>query len=329
MLVTLFAKPYNTTTSSSDPGIPYITWVSDKVFTTYSRGTVEGVYKNIEADLTTGIGLIEDKIYENAPSFHFTKAAAHAFAARFYLHKGDYGKVIEHATAAIGNSDPASLILDKVSFYNMTYTNMSYYYFSSSNKNNLLLVNIDSKYPGNYYGYRFGLGAVTNQALFLAGNVTGGSYAMTVYGSSPQYYNFPKMTTNIVGLLGMEEVLLNRAEAYARLQNYTAAMKDLNSWVSKSISNYKPAVHNVTQAKLLNYYQGKNIMDATIEAALDFKRVTYMQEGLRWLDILRLDRPVTHTAAPDFSTTLVPGDKRRQLQLPAEVVNEGMQLNPR
>jgi hypothetical protein len=328
MLVTLFAKAYDPATAASDPGIPYVTWVSKNVFAKYERGTVASVYQHIEDDLTTGLQLIQDKVYDNAPLFHFNIVAAHAFATRFYLFKRDYNKVILHAGTAIGNADPATLILDKVAFYNQTYTNMSYYYFSSGNKNNLLLQEVKSLYNTNYYNYRFGLGSEVNNYFFLSRNVTGGQYAMTAYGSSPQYFNFPKMTTNVIGLLSMEEVLFNRAEAYARLQNNAAAIKDLNSWVSKSIKDYNPNSHNLTEAKLTSYY-GLDANRSLIEAVLEFKQVTFMQEGLRWLDILRLNIPVTHTASPDFSTTLVAGDKRRLLQLPAEVVNEGMALNPR
>lgn len=328
MLVTLFAKAYDPATAASDPGIPYITQVSKNVFAKYDRGTVANVYKHIEDDLKTGLPLIQDKVYENAPLFHFNFVAANAFATRFYLFKRDYDKVILHANAAIGNNDPANLILDKVAFYKTTYTTMSYNYFSSSNKNNLLLQEVKGQYNTNYFNYRFGFGNEINTNFFLTSNVTGGEFAMDTYGSSPQYFNFPKMKTNVIGLLSMEEVLFNRAEAYAWLKNNAAAIKDLNAWISKSVKGYTAADNNLTEARLTSYY-GADITNSLIQATLDLKQVTFMQEGLRWFDILRLNIPVLHTASPDFSTTLVPGDKRRLLQLPAEVVNEGMALNPR
>lgn len=331
MLVTLFSKAYNPATAASDPGIPYMTTVSKNVFTKYSRGTVADVYKQIESDLTTGIPLIQEKLYGDAPKFHFTGQAAHAFASRFYLFKRDYQQVVTHANAVFGSANPAALIRNQVAVYKLSYNDMVTQYTSSSNPANILLQEMPgSKYMNNYYSYRYGIGSALNQTIFNAPNVTDGSYAMSIYGASPQYFNFPKFTDNlkIQPLLGMEEVLMNRAEANIRLKNYAAAIADLNIWISKNVSGYDPSTNNVDANKMMAFY-GLSQDAAMIQTALDFKRATYFQEGLRWLDIKRLDIPVVHTGANNFSTTLVPGDKRRLLQLPLEAVNDGMALNPR
>ncbi|MBS0031211.1 RagB/SusD family nutrient uptake outer membrane protein [Chitinophaga sp. 22321] len=331
MLVTLFSKAYNPATAANDPGIPYITKVSTTVFNKYDRGNVASVYQQIENDLTTGLPLIKDKAYGDAPKFHFTEQAAHAFAARFYLFKRDYAKVVTHATAVFGSASPASLIRDQVKIYStLQPVDMKLLYTSSSTPANILLTEIPgSKYPDNYYGFRYGIGTNINAALFSYPNVTDGNYAITIYGSGPQYFNFPKFSKRVMPLLSMEEVLMNRAEANVHLKNYNATLSDLNIWISKNITRYSPSAHNVTIPKIMAFYDPLPQDDAMIEAVLDLKRITYMQEGLRWLDILRLDIPVRHTGSPDFNTILAPGDKRRLLQLPPEVVNEGMALNPR
>src|SRR5258708_26249769 len=67
MLVCLFSKPYDPATSTSDPGIPYVTQPQNSVFQKYQRGTVQSVYNNIESDLTRGLSLIQDKTYGSAP----------------------------------------------------------------------------------------------------------------------------------------------------------------------------------------------------------------------------------------------------------------------
>lgn len=331
MLVTLFSKAYNPATAASDPGIPYMTKVSTSVFNKYDRSNVAAVYKQIESDLTTGLPLIKDKTYGDAPKFHFTEQATHAFAARFYLFKRDYEKVVTHATAVFGSADPASVIRDQVKIYStLQPVDMKLLYTSSTTAANILLQEAPgTKYPDNYYGFRYGIGTNVNAALFSYPNVTGGRFAMTVYGSSPQYFNFPKFEQKISPLLSMEEVLMNRAEANIHLKNYAAAITDLNTWISKNITGYRPATHNLTIPKIMAFYAPLPQDDAMVQATLDLKRITYMQEGLRWLDILRLDIPVTHTASPNFTTTLAPGDKRRLLQLPTEAVNDGMEMNPR
>jgi hypothetical protein len=108
-------------------------------------------------------------------------------------------------------------------------------------------------------------------------------------------------------------------------------LADLNAWVSKNIKNYNPASHNVTTAKASSFY-GAPADISLIETALDFKRFSYMQEGIRWLDIIRLGFPILRYNGSDFSTvidSIGPGDKRRVLQLPPEAVAAGLELNPR
>ncbi len=100
MLVTLFAKPYDPSTASSDPGIPYVTEPETVVIKQYERKTVAYVYDMIEKDLLSGLPLINDAAYD-VPKYHFNLSAANAFAARFYLYKKDYQKVIQYATTAV------------------------------------------------------------------------------------------------------------------------------------------------------------------------------------------------------------------------------------
>ncbi|MEO5593137.1 MAG: RagB/SusD family nutrient uptake outer membrane protein [Chitinophagaceae bacterium] len=344
MLVCLFAKPYDPATAASDPGVPFVVKPQENVFQNYDRGTVATDFANIESDLTRGLSLIQDKIYGTAPKFHFTQQAAHAFAARFYLFKQDYPKVISHASAVFGAADPASLIRDQVTRYaTQQYGQLAISYNQSSDPGNILLQETISSYFDNYAAYRYGYGQGLNSNFVNAANVTGGAYGIITYGATPQVFNFPKWNPYNVGdtrdgirygsapLFSMEEVLMNRAEAYVRTGNQAAAITDLNAWVSKNVKSYNPATHNVTAAKAVNYYQLPSDL-ALIEAALDFKRITYMQEGLRWFDIIRLKRPVVRYAGSDFGTivtTIAPTDKRRILQLPAESAQYGVAPNPR
>ena len=340
MLVCLFAKPYSPATSGSDPGIPYVTKPQSSVFEKYDRGTVSTVYQNIESDLTRGLALIQDKIYGTAPKFHFTVQAAHAFATRFYMFKQDYPQAIVHATAVFGTSNPASLLRDPVTDYDvLQYQQLALKYVSSSENANILLQEAQSNYFDNYAQYRYGYGQGLNIGYFNASNVTGGELGIVTYGATPQVFNFPKWSPynsgngryGLMPLFSMEEVLLNRAEAYARQNNNAAALADLNAWVSKNIKDYTTA-DNVTTQKARNYYGVTDNLSALINTAIDFKRYTYFQEGLRWFDIIRLGIPVVRYAAYPSNTvvaTIAASDPRRVLQLPPEAVGAGLALNPR
>jgi hypothetical protein len=344
MLVCLFAKPYNPATAGTDPGIPYVTEPQGSVFQKYERGTVASVYSNIESDLVRGLALIKDQTYGTAPKFHFTLQAAHAFAARFYLFKQDYAQVISHATAVFGTSNPATLIRDQVDDYNnLQYVQLAINYVSSANSANILLQEAQSAYFDSYAQYRYGYGQGWNANFFTAPNVTGGSIGIITYGATPQVFNFPKWSPYTVGnasfgvryglipLFSMEEVLMNRAEAYARMSNNNAALADLNAWVSKNIENYNPGTNNVTTSRASNYY-GLPVTQALIQTALDFKRFTYFQEGIRWLDNIRLGMTIFRFNGSDFSVpidAIRPDDPRRVLQLPPEAIAEGLEQNPK
>jgi hypothetical protein len=225
-------------------------------------------------------------------------------------------------------------------YANLQYQQLSLKYVSSSENANILLQEAVSNYFDNYYQYRYGYGQGLNVNVVNGPNVTGGQLGLITYGATPQVFNFPKWSPynssggryGLVPLFSMEEVLLNRAEAYAWTNNTAAALADLNAWVSKNIKNYSPATHNVTTTKARNFYGTSNTAVALVLSALDFKRYTYMQEGLRWFDVIRLGITVVRYAGSDFSTVVasIPyNDPRRVLQLPPEAVDAGLELNPR
>ena len=174
-------------------------------------------------------------------------------------------------------------------------------------------------------------------------NVSGGFYAYDLYGANPQVYNIPKFYEhfvrqdinantgdpyNTIPLLTGEEALLNRAEAYLRLNNPNAAVQDLNIFISQNIDEYDQFVNKVTPAKCANFYNTTSSTGVLL-AILDFKRAFFMHEGLRWLDILRLRIPVTHLTADGEVIELTPNDNRRVLQLPALTKQAGLEPNPR
>jgi hypothetical protein len=347
MLVTLFSKAYDATTAASDPGIPYVLTPETHVFEKYDRKTVQYVYDMIEKDLTQGLPLIDDKIYAEAPKFHFTQKAAHAFAARFYLFKKNYAQVVAHANLAVTGT-----LTDNLRPWNTTYLSLQYYdlqatYTKSTERANILLQEANSLWGRNYASYRYSLGNNIVTTVLNGTNVTGGQLAIgyRIFGADPSVYNVPKFyehfvyssaTANIgdpyntIPLLTAEEVLFNRAESNIQLHQYAAALTDLNTWVSKNVRNYNVNTHTLTSKKIVDFYKmPTDTAGAMIKAVLDLKRPCYIHEGIRWFDILRLKMPVTHTTSTGQILTLAPDDKRKLLQLPSEVKLSGIDLNPR
>jgi starch-binding outer membrane protein, SusD/RagB family len=344
MLVTLFAKPYDPANSSA-PGIPYVLTPEKIIFQNYSRKTVGYVYEMIEKDLVNGLPLIDDTRY-TVPRYHFTKAAANAFAARFYLYKQDYPTALSYANAVFSNTNIAAGLRPWNSAYlTITYRELWALYAKASEPANLLLVETASVWARNYYSQRYGMDAKKRNEI-LNSNVAGGVYAFTrqTYTAGTNNYMLPKVNEHfvrqsvnatigfpyvMVPLFTTEEVLFNKIEANIYLNNLTEALKDLNTYASTRIYNYDAAMHTITNSKLQTYYGTSDLRLALIQALLDFKRAEFVQEGMRWFDLLRYNLPVTHTTTDGQTLVLEAGDKRRVFQIPESARLSGIELNPR
>jgi SusD family. len=345
MLVTFFSKIYDAATASQDPGIPYVLSPEKVVFANYDRKTVQYVYDMIEKDLLEGLPLIDDKLY-SVPRYHFTKAAAHAFASRFYLFRQNYDKVIEHANEVFPNSNiTASLRPWNSAYYTQTYNELWSRYAKATEPANLLLVETQSLWGRNYFSVQYGMDAVLAD-IILGPNVTGGTWVFNyqLYTIGTNNYMMPKINEYfvrasvnaqigypyvMVPLFTTEEVLFNRAEAYIMLGRMNEALKDLNAYASTRIFNYDAGAHTITATRMANYYRVSNVQLATLLTILDFKRAEFVQEGMRWFDLARLKIPVEHRDVFGWKSTLERDDPRRVFQIPDKAKMAGIEQNPR
>lgn len=158
ILLSIFSQAYkNDVDSRNDVGVPYITVPEDRVLVNYDRSNVTETYNRIEEDLLKGLELVNDVYYEK-PKWHFNRNAAHAFAARFYLYKRQYDKVIEHANAVLGEgtANLSSMLMNLEGFDEATSaTDRAEIWQGPSQPNNLLLVATYSVQWRRSVGYRF------------------------------------------------------------------------------------------------------------------------------------------------------------------------------
>lgn len=367
MLVNFFAKTYDPSSATTDPGIPYVTSPETVTFGQYDRKTVASTYDAIRADLLAGLPLINDAAY-SVPKYHFTKAAANAFACRYYLFRQQYDSSAIFASKVFGSTSPTANMRPWLTSYRQdTYNQLLQMYSSSNEKANLLIVETVSNW-WNYYSYRFGITSALQDTIFGKTNnklpfwspLLNGYWAYRMAGQSDYYLNLAKFYPHFVqtgvnsntglyytniALFTVEEALLNRAEAYAYTKNYTGALADLNTFASQRIYNgigndtastmipYDPVKNNITLDSLNKYYQKNDPTQNLVSAVLDFKRAEFCFEGMRWFDILRYKIPVTHKyitgQVSDTTIVLTPTDKRRLLQLPDAATLSGLPLNPR
>ncbi len=346
MLVTLFSKTYEKGTPNSSPGVPYVTKPETEVIVQYDRSTVQATYDLIEKDLLEGMKLLSASA-NKVPKFHFTPAAANAFAARFYLFKGEWQKVVDYATLTVPGNDFINNIRP-ISSTIRTYTGEEHRtnYMSSGQKYNLLLINCYSTYA-RFSTPRHGFGVNLLKMFAVNNNVTGKALAnqnlsygvpnYTAYKHKEFFFytgpgiGFPYLT---FAAFTTDEAMLNRAEAYVELGKTDLALKDINDFYSTRINGYNPTTDVVTPAKIAAFYPKiSDLKEGLITTILDAKKSQFLQEGMRWFDIIRRKLTVVHnhydaTGLETFKE-LKADDPRRVFQLPLEVKLSGLELNPR
>jgi tetratricopeptide (TPR) repeat protein len=349
MLVTLFAPAYEIGGANDGMGVPYVDQPEKVVFQQYDRGTVKSVYEKIEQDLTEGLKLLKPGSWE-VPKYHFNPQAAHAFAARFYLFKGDYNKVIEHANAIL----PENNYYDNLRQYagnlsTLSGTEHRQEYTKAERPFNLLLSNTYSVYQrstgagATRYGFGeqiknhyngttvFGLPFRTVLFLWTAPNYTPGKFL--------EYFHYTNVAQGIglpyimMPLFTVDEALMNRAEAYIQKGDYTNAINDLNVFARSRIVNFNQTTNGLTTDKAKTFTGKTDTKQAMLETLLDCKKRAFILEGIRWMDILRNKMTVKHNhidaSGTETFSELPHGDPRRVFQLPREVELSGLPLNPR
>jgi hypothetical protein len=360
MLVNLFAKHYNPATASTDLGIPFVDKSEKVVFKQYTRATVKEVYGNIERDLNLAFTLVSDESY-SVPKYHMTQSALHAFASRFYLYKGEWDKVIEHSDYVIGQN-PASKLRDWNGKY-LTYgaSELWAQYSKSDEPANILLNRQYTQWGAGLVVFRYSLASSKATELFGA-SAAGEANFNTVIGDKILYASgelqlgfIPKLRARtethggntkigypntIAPLFTTEEVLFNRAEAYAMKNDFTATLTDIDSYFSKRTAGYNPenkidldkikvAYDKVAAPDLTPFYTVDADQKFYVSYLLDLRRREFIHEGLRWFDMKRHNIEVVHTLV-DGSTVILPKDDlRRAIQIPAQAVAIGLQANPR
>lgn len=346
MLVNYYCRFFDPQQANDSPGVPYVTVPEDVVIKQYERGTVAGVYQMIEKDLLEGLPLISDGSY-TVPKYHFNIAAANAFASRFYLVKKDYQKVLQYTTAAF----PGNNFAENLRPWNTTYSSLSpeelFRLYSRANQNaNLLLIETSSTYGRYVANYRYGMTYPKWQEISDGERIITGSagWAYPLYYRGDNNYFIPKLTEYFVresvnaeiGLpyvmlpaFTVEEVLFNKIEANAYLNNTAACLTDLNTYISKRVDNYDASQHKVTAASMQSYFRTNNLRNNIVETVLAFKRVEFVQEGMRWFDIQRYNRTVTHQTRSGSVISVPAGDNRRVLQIPQTAAISGIAQNPR
>ena len=274
-LSTVFCKAYNPATASTDLGLPYPTHPEKVVGTVYTRGTMEDLYGQIDKDLQRGLPLVSSNY--SKPKFHFNTEAAKAFAARFYLYKGDFAKAITYATEVLG-ADPTAKARDWDAYaaLNMNQQIRPEAWVSADEKCNFLLQTVYSEWgaisgPYSYgekyaHSYRITYDEdIASKGPFGAANSTfkqrvwsNTALANLFHRKVPYEFEYTDLQAGIgyahseYAVFTTEQLLLERAEAYALSGELQKAVDDYNT-IMKVYQNYPKTF---TLKQIVDFYNG-------------------------------------------------------------------------
>lgn len=334
MLVNMFGQHY---TGGSSPGVPYITTPETTFLESYERASVRRVYDYVEEDLLEGLELVDDSFFDNSGKYHFNRNAALAFASRFYLYKGDFLRTIQYADLLLGDT-PESFIRDlnseEFALASGSITDYPALYSSPDLAANLLLIRKESLVQRtdfafgpetNFYGSIMGFSIFAdaadqreNPALRKGINCVYPLRYQSLFLRSSLNSNVGTPYYIHLAFTG-EEVLLNRAEAHAWLNNTQESLSDLQVLVERRYTG-TPVL---TLELLANLYNDTDQFNLLSYILFIERRKEFLMQGMRWFDIKRYGFSVSRTSVDGSTITLASEDERKALQLPQSAIDVG------
>lgn len=329
MLVNLYARPYNdsTTTPDKSPGVPIM--LSDELRDDLPvRASVKAVYDQVTRDLDSATYLLEQVKGTQEP-FRISHVAAHLLASRVYLYMEQWDKAVAHANYVLsyhpelmdlngwGDPDP-----DNKPIVGKGNVEMIWYYGR-----------FDEDFPA-------GVNTVYDVSHDLANCFESNDLRALVYmNQTPDFLKFltpldyadmkgtgsaPPDLTQMGCSWRSSEAYLNRAEANIQLYrtkgDATAASKaldDLNALRAKRID----------QASFQPW--GMHPADSLLEMCrTERRRELFREGGHRWFDLRRYGMPaIEHIYMQDPNTTRIYKLAKRDPQYVIPIPNNVLQRN--
>lgn len=164
-----------------------------------------------------------------------------------------------------------------------------------------------------------------------------------VNGIGYNHIMYPAFTT--------DEILLCRAEAYTMKSDFDKATEDLVTWIH-AFTKTEKTIDRTSISRFygnMKYYTPEEPtpkkelhpdftitpgeQENFIHAILHMRRILTMHEGLRWFDVKRygieIYRRTVYNNEITVTDKMPANDHRRAIQIPQDVINAGMEANPR
>lgn len=301
-LVNVFTLPYDATTSANTSGLPLR--LNADITAPTTRTNLEATCQQVISDLkNAALNLSIQPLFKTRPC----KPAAFGALARFYLTLGKYKEAAAYADSCL-------------SLYS---TLIDYNTVSTTSGSPFLVFNSEVIFHATSSGRGSALSpsrARVDTGLYASYNDNDLRRKIYYKTDGKGYFSFKGDYSGTNGSqlyngLATNEILLIRAESYARVGNIGKAIDDINlllknRWKS---GTYTPYTSNLTP-------------DATIKLCLQERRKELaFKSEIRWSDMRRLNQGSTYEAQPyrvlnGQSYTLQPDDKRYAFLIPVSVI---------
>lgn len=312
LLAQQFAPQFDESSASNDLGI--VLRLNVDINESSTRATVKQTYHQIIKDLEEAAKLLDEDrpLYKTRPG----RAACLALLARVYLQIGDFTKAKDSADACL------KIAGNLIDYNGLTSANA--YPFGDFNRNEEIIFHFKTSLVTPLNGDE--TRARVEPDLYKSFEEGDLRKKMFFKENSDKSYTFKGSYTGdkvLFNGIGVDEVYLIRAECYARMNNITAAMEDLNALLKK---RWDPA------------YFVKKVSTSSLEALkliLLERRKELLYRGIRWSDLRRLNKESRFavTLKRDLNGQiyqLPPNDLRYTLLIPTEIISRtGLPQNPR
>ena len=286
-LVNYYGKPYNSTTSSSDMGIPLVT-VADVTQTTFTRSSVQAAYELIIADLTEAIPDLQAQIVSRN---RMSKSAGEAILGKVYVNMQQFDKALPLFTSAIAKLSGASIAVGLYDF-NAVFSSGGAFSpinpFTGPNRFNLATDKevIYLKTFLNFYSYIYSGIPVTPQtaALFTQADLRLNFFTASPF--PPTGTTYPNKMMRCYGRynnmgINVPDIYLLKAECESRAGDLGNAIADLVTFRKTRMQNNMPNAADVP----VNITSDKVALTKYI---LEERIREYATSGERWWDMRRL-----------------------------------------
>ncbi len=356
----VYGPAYNPGSANDTRTIPFRT-TADATAVNPDLSTTQEVFDLVEADLLSAL--------EDVPSFstsvRHNQVTVKATLAYFYMFKGDFTKMLNYAEGAwadalsskggedamiydynkfiyIDNGMTAPPGVDSETVLDLQYDGGSDLDFNRSNSKEVLLYRKTPSRPSRSYASQ------EYQALFSDNDMRKKLFMLWTKGYADefggddgivkQYYRASKIGEGLTTGFSYPELLLMRAEAYARNGQNANALTDLNKLREYRYETGTPALTSLSGDALLHEIlneRRRELPNPSYKRFLDLKRFDAYDSGKPWTKTTMTHHLMTYTAVPVGETPLVPVESGTVFTAPINseyyilpISNSVLRLNP-